>query len=156
MQFAQILGQEERKASLIASAQEKRISHAQLFSGPEGSANMAMALAFSQFLMCQNPTDSDSCGACPSCRKVDQLQHPDLHFSFPFINAPDKKVKNSTTWLEEWRSYLNQTPYLDAEGWLEHIDAGNKPCIIPVAESESILKRLSLKSYEGGYKVLIL
>ena len=85
MQFSDITGQQEIKQHLIQTVLENRVSHAQLFLGPEGSGSLALALAYAQFISCQDRQAKDSCGECSSCRKYKKLIHPDLHFSYPFF-----------------------------------------------------------------------
>jgi len=85
MQFSSIVGQGEIKQRLINTVKENRVSHAQLFLGPEGSGSLALAIAYAQYLSCGNRNDYDSCGECASCRKYQKLVHPDLHFSYPFF-----------------------------------------------------------------------
>ena len=85
MQFKEVLGQEKVKAKLLASRKEGRISHAQLLFGPPGTGVLPMAMAYAQYLICQQPTDNDSCGTCPSCQKCNKMVHPDIYFSFPVI-----------------------------------------------------------------------
>jgi hypothetical protein len=84
MQFKDIIGQEAIKQRLITSVNENRVSHAQLFLGPEGAGGLALAVAYAQYLSCEDKQPDDSCGVCSSCRKYQKLMHPDLHFSYPF------------------------------------------------------------------------
>src|SRR3954469_16587701 len=96
MKFADVIGQETVKQRLLQSAKEKRVSHALLFLGPEGSGNLALAIAFAQYLVCENPGETDSCGICPGCKKMNKLSHPDVTFSYPVAPAKDiKKPKSS-------------------------------------------------------------
>lgn len=152
MQFSQIIGQTELKHKLINQAKEQRIPHAQLFLGPEGSGNLALAIAFAQYVNCHNPLDEDSCGKCASCIKYQKLIHPDLHFSFPTIGS--KEV--SSAFMENWRKAMDENPYLSAFDWLQYLGAENKQGNITREECHEIIKKLNLKSYEGKYKVLIL
>src|SRR6185436_6711287 len=89
MRFSDVIGQSEVKERLLQSAKEGRISHAQLFLGPEGSGNLALALAYAQYIACKNRADNDSCGTCPSCVKYQGLVHPDLHFAYPITSAKE-------------------------------------------------------------------
>jgi DNA polymerase-3 subunit delta' len=153
MQFKDVIGQEELKSHLIKEVLADKVSHAQLFLGKSGFGGLPMALAFVQFIFCQNKQASDSCGSCPSCRKASELQHPDLHFSFPVVQAISKK---SDTFLPEWREQIKSSPYFDLNTWLKRIDEKGRKPIIGTEESQEIIKKLSLKSYEGGYKVMII
>ncbi len=156
MFFKDVVGQQDVKKRLIRSVKEQRISHAQLFSGPEGTGKLALAIAYAQYISCHNRTETDSCGVCPSCHKYQKLAHPDLHFVFPVFNSP--KVKNSVSddFLKEWREMVSKNPYFNLSQWLGHIDAGNAQGLIYERESDSIYKKLNLKSFEAEFKVMII
>ncbi|WP_304233063.1 DNA polymerase III subunit delta [Jiulongibacter sediminis] len=149
MRFSDIKGLDEQKRTLIQSVQKNHVAHAQLFHGSEGSANLALALAFGSYLNCENPTNTDSCGQCSSCLKTDKLIHPDVSFIFP--TAGGKKVL-SENFMAEWREFVLDHPYKDITEWLEKI--GIKQGNIPVEEARKLIGNLSLKSYEGGYKLI--
>lgn len=153
MQFAAINGQEELKQHLIHEVQGGKISHAQLFLGQAGYGTLPLALAFIQYLFCENKQATDSCGSCSSCRRVSELQHPDLHFSFPVVQAISKK---SDGLLSHWREQLKENPLFDLYDWTKRIDSSERKPIIGTEESLEIVKKLSLKSYEGGYKVMLI
>jgi DNA polymerase-3 subunit delta' len=155
MQFKEIIGHEEVKASLIHTVNDGRISHAQLFLGPEGSGNLAMALAYVQYIYCEDKGAEDSCGSCPSCKKIAHLIHPDLHFSFPFIKS-GKEGENADTYVAKFREAIIDNPYTNLLNWYEYLGNQDKQGIISVRESELIIKKLSLKSFEGGYKTYII
>lgn len=153
MQFASVIGQEELKHHLLREVQSNKISHAQLFLGKPGYGALPLALAFVQYLFCENRSETDSCGSCPSCRKVTDLQHPDLHFSFPTVLAIAKK---SDAFLKDWRAQVTQNPYFNIHDWTRRIDSNERKPIIGVDESMEIIRKLNLKSFEGGYKVMII
>jgi DNA polymerase-3 subunit delta' len=153
MQFKDVIGQEELKRHLIQEVQNDKISHAQLFLGKSGFGSLPMALSFVQYIFCENKTEQDSCGVCPSCKKVQDLQHPDLHFSFPVVQAIDKK---SDAFLTDWREQIKNEPYFNLNNWIERIDKQGRAPIIGTEESQEIIKKLSLKSYEGGYKIMLI
>lgn len=152
MQFKQVIGQESIKLKLINAASENRISHAQLFLAPPGSGGLAIAIAFTQYLLCLNKANNDSCGTCSACKKVQKLLHLDVHYSYPTVGAN----KKSTEFLKEWREAVLQNPYLDVFTWLQHIKAENKQGNITSDECDDILRKLSLKPYESEYRVLIM
>lgn len=154
MQFREIVGQDQIKARLIETVQSGRISHAQLFLGPEGSGSLALAVAYAQYISCENPGPEDSCGECPSCRKYQKLIHPDLHFSYPFFAK--HKEDTAQIFIAEWREAFLENPYLGLETWRNSLDAENKQANINIAECHQILQKLSLKPFEGEYKVLIM
>ena len=154
MQFRAIIGQEELKKHLIESVQLGRVSHAQLFLGPEGSGSLALAVAYAQYISCENKGASDSCGECSSCRKYEKLIHPDLHFSYPFFAK--HKEDTAQTFISEWREAFLQNPYLGLDAWRNSLDADNKQANINIAECHQIIQKLSLKPFEAEYKVLIM
>ncbi len=154
MQFKDIVGQETVKAHLIKTVKDGRISHAQLFLGPEGSGSLALAVAYAQYICCEQPLENDSCGECSSCRKYQKLVHPDLHFSYPFFAK--HKEDTALTFVEEWRASFLQNPYLGLDEWRNHLSADNKQANINIAECHSIIQKLSLKPFEAEYKVLIM
>lgn len=156
MFFKDVIGQNEIKKRLIRSVQEGRISHAQLFSGSEGTGKLALALAYAQYVSCQNKSESDSCGVCPSCHKYQKLAHPDLHFVFPVFNTPKIKNPVSDDFISEWRKIIFKSPYFSLSDWLVHIDAGNAQGLIYERESDSIFRKLNLKSFESEFKVMII
>ncbi len=157
MFFKDVIGQDEIKKRLIRSVQEQRISHAQLFAGPSGTGKLAMALAYAQYISCSNPTeDGDSCGVCPSCHKYQKLAHPDLHFVFPVFNAKNLKNPVSDDFIKQWREMVKKSPYFELSDWLDHINAGNAQGLIYERESDSILRKLNLKSFESEFKVMII
>jgi len=156
MFFKDVVGQEAIKKRLIRSVKEQRISHAQLFAGQPGTGKLAMALAYSQYISCRNRTETDSCGVCPSCHKYQKLAHPDLHFVFPVFNAKHLKNPVSDDFLPQWREKVLESPYFELSDWLDHIDAGNAQGLIYERESESILRKLNLKSFESEFKVMII
>ena len=157
MQFSTIIGQEAVKTRLINSVKENRISHAQLFFGPEGTGKLALAIAYAQFINCTNRLENDSCGVCPSCKKFEKLIHPDLHFVFPVATTNTvKKDPVSDNFLEQWRQIILQYPYMSLSQWLEHIGIENKQGSIQKNESSEILRKLNLKTYEAEYKVMII
>lgn len=156
MRFKEIFGHQNVKNHLINSVQQNRVSHAQLFLGPEGSGSLALAVAYAQYINCENKLEEDSCGTCASCRKYEKLIHPDLHFSYPFYASKEKKIEIATDVIEDWRKAFLQNPYLGLNFWREQLDAGNKQANINIAEAHDIIKKLSLKSFEAEYKVLIM
>jgi DNA polymerase-3 subunit delta' len=154
MQFKSIVGQQAVKQRLLNTVHENRVSHAQLFLGPEGSGSLALAVAYAQYLSCEDRKAEDSCGVCSSCRKYEKLVHPDLHFSYPFF-ASDKN-DTALSFIEQWREALLNHPYLSLDIWRGYLEAENKQANINIAECHQIIKKLSLKPFESVYKILIL
>ncbi len=158
MQFKDVIGQSAVKQRLINSVRENHVSHAQLFLGPAGSGKLPLALAYAQYILCPNRTETDSCGVCPTCQKMQKLAHPDLHFVVP--TATTKKVKTnpeSDLFMEEWREYVIQNQgYVDTSSWYTFLDVENKQGYMSVRDAASLLRKLSMKSYEGEYKTAII
>ncbi len=154
MQLEKIIGHDALKQQLIATVQENRVSHAQLFLGPEGSGALPLAVAYAQYINCENRSASDSCGTCASCLKYEKLIHPDLHFSYPFFAK--KSEETSSTYMEDWRAAFLANPYMGLSYWRNQLEAENKQANINIAEAHSIIKKLSLKSFEAEYKVLVM
>lgn len=154
MLFKEIIGQQAVKERLVRSHKEGRISHAQLFLGPQGSGSLPMALAYAQFISCTNKSEDDSCGTCSSCVKYNKLVHPDLHFVYPV--ALSKDVKTSTDVAVEWREAFLDNPYITLFSWFEQLAAENKQAVIGTEESGEILRKLSLTTYEAEYKIMII
>ncbi len=156
MQFKEIPGLEDIKSTLIRSVNSNHIAHAQLFDGKVGGGGLAMALAFATYINCENKTAIDACGTCASCSKMNKLIHPDLHFIFPI--ATSKKIDGNTSdsFLTSWREFIIQNPYRTLPEWLDTIGAENKQGNISVEEARGVLKKLSIKAYEGEYKILII
>jgi DNA polymerase-3 subunit delta' len=156
MYFKDVVGQGSVKKRLIQSVRDERISHAQLFSGPEGTGKVAMAIAYAQYISCRNRTETDSCGVCPSCHKYNKLAHPDLHFVFPIFNTPKISKPVSDDFLPQWREMVLNNAYFDLGSWLTYIEAENAQGLIYERESDSIYKKLNLKSFESEFKVMII
>jgi DNA polymerase III subunit delta' len=161
MQFSQIIGLEDIKHTLVSSVQKNHVAHAQLFLGKEGSANLALAVAYATLLNCENktPESTDSCGSCPSCYKFNRLIHPDFHFIVPtattkHITKRDEAV--SSVFMREWREFFLKNPYANLKEWSSAFGAEGKQCIIPVEDGRNIIKSLALKAFEAEYKILII
>jgi DNA polymerase III subunit delta' len=154
MQFKDVIGQEEVKRVLRQQAVSGRLPHALLLAGETGYGTMALALALASFVLCDNRSESDSCGNCSKCTKADKLIHPDLHFSYPIIKKSESTT--SDTYQNEWREFFTRDKYFDINDWLTVMKADKKQALIPEAESQNIIQKLSLSPYEGGWKVMII
>ncbi len=157
MLFSEILGQEHIKNHLTKSTDSGRIPHAQLFVGPEGCGTLSMAIAYAQYILCGNTSGENSNGNAACNLKFQNFSHPDLHFVFPV--APNGEVKShpvSTNFMKSWREFITETPYGSLFDWYKKIGIANKQGQIGVDEAQEIMKSLSLKAYEGGYKVMII
>ena len=156
MDFSEVIGQKHIKSHLQTTIQNGRIPHAQLFVGPMGTGVLPMAIAYASEILCQH-TEKGSPEEALCRKKLAQLAHPDLHFVFP-INKNDKVKKHpvSALFMEDWRLFVNENPYGSLFSWLQSLGIENKQGTINVDEAADLLKNLSLKSYEGGYKVVII
>jgi DNA polymerase-3 subunit delta' len=156
MNFSRIPGQKETISRLIRSVREERVSHAQLFTGPEGCGSLALALAYAQYISCENRTDLDSCGICKSCVKYEKMIHPDLHFVFPVTKNKKESDPVSDSYIEEWREFVKKTPFFTLTKWLDSIEVGNAQGMIFSSEAGEIIKKLSLKTFESDFKIMII
>jgi DNA polymerase-3 subunit delta' len=151
MRFAEIIGQDEVKTRLRMAFEEGRIAHALMFLGPEGSGNLALALAFAQYVSCEHRTETDSCGQCSNCRGFANHQYPDLYYTFPFFNVGDKAT-TCQDWMKDWREFLQRSHYGGLDEWRDSITKDNKQLHISVYEAANIIHQLSLKSFSGRHK----
>nr|WP_294935128.1 DNA polymerase III subunit delta' [uncultured Flavobacterium sp.] len=157
MLFQEILGQQHIKSHLTKSADLGRIPHAQLFVGPEGSGTLAMAIAYARYILCSNVSGENSGGNEACNLKFEHFSHPDLHFVFPVAANEDVKTHPvSDNFMKQWREFITDNPYGSLFEWLKSLGIQNKQGLINVYEAQEIVKKLSLKSYEGGYKVMII
>ncbi len=154
--FTDVIGQQNIKKRFIRSVQERRIPHAQLLHGQPGIGKLALAIAYAQYISCKNPGEEDACGVCPSCVKYRQLAHPDLHFVFPIIKPPSKTSVICDDFLADFREIFIENPYFGLNDWYEKIGDGAKQGMIYSNESSEIIRKLSLKTYESDYKVMII
>jgi DNA polymerase-3 subunit delta' len=156
MKFSEIPGQKEIILKLISSVRSERVSHAQLFAGPEGCGGLALALAYAQFVSCENRSQHDSCGTCKSCVKYEKMIHPDLHFVFPVIKDKKSNESVSDNYIEQWREFVRHAPYFGLNKWLDSIEVGNAQGLIFASEASEIMKKLSLKAFESDFKIMII
>ncbi|MCB2407219.1 ATP-binding protein [Hymenobacter lucidus] len=159
MRFSEIPGQTDVKRVLVQTVHRQHIAHAQLFRGAEGSAALALALAYATFLNCENRAAdaADSCGQCSSCQKIDKLIHPDLNFILPVTTTKAvAKDAVSSKFAGEWRSFVLENPYQGLNDWMQHIGADNKQGSISKEESLQLLKLVSLKAFEAQFKIVII
>ena len=156
MLFSQIIGQQAIKSRFIRSVAEQRIPHAQLLRGPEGIGKLALAIAYAQYVCCENKQPNDSCGTCPSCVKYQKLAHPDLHFVFPVIKPSNKTSVVCDDFLKQFREIILTKKYFGINHWYAHIAGDAKQGMIYANESEEIMRKLSLKTYESEHKVMII
>lgn len=175
-----MIGQQAVKGKLADMVRHNRLSHALLFLGADGSGALPLALALAQYVVCEKVNESsaskaapslfgepeilapvpvsltDSCGECASCIKARQYIHPDIHFSYPVIPRKPGDKPLSTHYISEWRSFLSQFPYGNVYDWLQFIGAENKQGNITAQECNDIIHKLSLKSFESEYKILLM
>ncbi len=161
MNFKDVIGQSQVSAQLRGMVEKGRLSHALLFLGREGYGALPMALAFAQYVVCEkvkmgSTAPEEACGICPSCVKASQYIHPDIHFSYPVVPRKPGDKPVSTDYGAEWREFISLHPYGNVYDWLQFIGAENKQGNITALECADILRKLSLKSFESGYKILLM
>ncbi len=164
MLFSEVIGQESVKKQLCETVAMNRVAHAYMFTGPEGSGKLPLALAFAQYLNCEHPNGMDSCGECPSCKAYAKLQHPDLHFVFPIVKDKTRDKLCCDDYLPEWRELFSQNPYISLEWWQSHIGVESKQPIIYESEAagdddakvKGIIHKLSISNFSAKYKVMVI
>lgn len=159
MKFADVIGQYGVRDRLISSSCEGRVSHALLFFGPPGSGVLPMARAFAQYLNCEQPGDKDSCGRCGSCLRSGKMVHPDIHYVYPVVTATKLAKPVSQDYLSQWRELVLPNPYLDLTTWVDYLTGGEsktKQGAILAEEAGEIVRKISLKAYEGRYKIILI
>lgn len=152
MSLAKAYGQTEVKDILGRLVAQGRLPHAMLLLGPPGSGKLALANGLAQYILCENKTETDACGQCNACLKASKRIHPDIHFSFPTVGTNVK----SDAFLPQWRGALEDNSYMEVNDWLQIIGAENKQGNINKEECLNIIRKLSLKTFEGSHKVLIM
>lgn len=157
MLFSDVLGLPHIKNHLTTTADRGRIPHAQLFVGNHGSGLLSMAIAYSQYILCNNSGQENNTGNSSCNTRFANLAHPDLHFAFPVATTDQVKSHPiSSNFLNSWREFVKEDPYGSLYDWYQKLGIENKQGQIGVDEAQDILKSLSLKSYEGGYKVMLI
>ena len=161
MRFADVIGQQALKEHLARSVDSGRISHAQLFTGISGAGTLPLAVAYAQYIHCRNRQGGDSCGVCPSCKQIEALAHPDLHFIFP-VNKQGKKsgevvISTAREFVDLWREMWDKSGgYFSPRDWFDAMNLGKTlKGVISAKESEEIIRRLGFKSFESEYKIMI-
>jgi DNA polymerase-3 subunit delta' len=154
--FKDIIGQDNAVQMLCSAVAEGRIPHAQLICGSEGVGKLPLAIAYARYLCCTHRSGQEACGECPSCKKFDKLVHPDLHFAFPIYKKDSSKTPHSDDFIDKWRQAVAENPYMNLNQWMDHIGTENQQGLIYASQSEEIIRKLTLKSSEGGYKVMII
>ena len=154
MLFREIIGQEEVKRQLCQGVREGRIAHAQMLTGEMGVGKLGLALAYAQYVNCPHRTEEDACGQCPTCLQYQKLQHPDLHFAFPIVKSDSGDVCDD--YLDVFRSLVLDSPYFNIDDWYSRLGSETKQAMIYEKESGEILRKLSLKSFGDGYKVMVI
>ena len=154
MQFKDIIGHESVKEALRRSVREGRVSHARLFMGPAGVGKLQLAIAYAQYLACEHRTAEDSCGQCPSCLQFRRLEHPDLHFVFPIVKGDAGDTCDA--FVGRFRQLILDKGYFDLDDWYAALGVDTKQGMIYEKESGEILRKLALKSFSDGYKVMII
>jgi len=151
-----VIGQQEIIDRLRKEVDEGRLPHALMLFGPAGSGKLAIALNLARYLLCEHPENGHPCGRCNSCRMSEQWAHPDLHFSFPLFKSKSTDAPISDDHITEWRDQLARSPYFTLNDWLADLKGDNQQLQIYVSESDALQRKLSLKSSQGGYRVVII
>lgn len=155
MKFSDIPAHDFAKQRLKAFVDINKIPHAILLEGPCGIGKFALARAFAQYLHCQNRINGDSCGKCPSCLQHESYNHIDTHFVFPVVKKSSPKKSFSDDYIDVWKDYLSENPYMDFQKWLVALDNVNAQPAIYVDESEELIRKLNFTSHQAKYKVVL-
>lgn len=157
MLFKDVIGQYESKQHLLEIVKVDKIPHTQLFLSQPGAGGLALALAFTQYIVCENKQETDSCGICSACVKAQKMIHPDIHYTYPIIaKKPSPHISLSTDYIVEWRKEIINNPYINELEWLQSIGAENKQGNITADEARNIIKTLNLTTFESTYKIQII
>ncbi|MFM2039217.1 MAG: polymerase subunit delta [Bacteroidota bacterium] len=152
MLFKDVVGQKGLISDLLKEVTSQKIAHGKLFVGAPGFGTLAVALAYTRFILCENPSAHDACGNCSSCAQMTEMQHPDVHYVYPVVQSI---AKTSEGLLKEWREQVKRTPYFSLFDWTRAMDEKERNPIIGVEESKEIIKKINLKSFQGSYKVVL-
>lgn len=155
MKFNDIPAHDFAKQRLKAFVDTNKIPHAILLEGPSGIGKYALARAFAQYIHCQNRQNGDSCGKCPSCIQHESFNHIDTHFVFPVVKKSSPKKSFSDDYIDAWKDYLSENPYMDFQKWLVALDNVNAQPAIYVDESEELIRKLNFTSHQAKYKVVL-
>jgi DNA polymerase III subunit delta' len=160
MLFADIPGLAETKDKIVQAVKNNHLAHALLFHGPEGSASLQLALALATYLHCANPGETDACGQCPSCQKMSKLVHPDMNFAFPMPGEQkdddEEKKEKKVDYNASFRTFATTRPYGNVSDWIYQNGFEKKQLNISRGAARQIIKTLSLKSFEGGFKIMLI
>ncbi len=155
MLFSDIVGQKHIVNRLKYLASSEKIPHALLFAGPEGVGKLTTALAFAQYINCNNHIDEDSCNICSQCHKFSHLIHPDLHFVFPVYKGNKTSVV-CDDFIQDWRDFLLNSTYFRSSEWYQIVAEEKGQPIIYADEALEIIQKISVKNYEAKFKVIII
>ncbi|MCQ2329247.1 MAG: DNA polymerase III subunit delta' [Paludibacteraceae bacterium] len=155
MFFRDVIGYDSLKDIFRQMVVQDRIPHAMLLSGIQGVGKLPMAIAMARYIMCSDRGDVDSCGSCRSCAQVQNLTHPDLHFVFPIVQNKASKIVICDDLITEFRDCVLQNPFVTGEQWFARIGE-SKIGQIYTEEGNEIIRKISLKPYQGNRKVMII
>lgn len=156
MQFSSIVGQKALQTEICRLVRQQLLPHALLWQDAGGRGGLPFAIAAATYLLCENRSDTDSCGLCTPCRQMAKLSHPDVHYSFPTMTPKGQSKNYSSYYIQSWKEFVQQTPYGSVQDWLAFINIENRQANISVHESRQIIDQLSLTSFQNGYKVQII
>ena len=160
MLWNEVIGQQEAKQRLVQMVEENRLPHAVMLCGPQGVGKKALAVSLACHLLSKRDGNNgiglfgDS-SESPMLRK---LEHPDLHFTYPTIKLPSMSSDHkpvSDDFAREWHELIMQSPYFSMDEWMTAMGGENQQAIITAGESDELVRKLSLKSSQGGWKVSV-
>ena len=151
MHWTEVIGQKEAQERLLQMVDEDRLPHALMLCGPQGAGKMALAMAFGCHLLDDGRPSSKA--------MLDKMEHPDLHFTYPTIKLPSMSAEHkpvSDDFAREWHELIMEGPYFTMDQWMQAMGGENQQAIITAGESDDLVRKLSLKSSQGGYKVSLI
>jgi DNA polymerase III subunit delta' len=157
MQFKEIIGQQKAKNAFLKMVAEQRIPHALILKGKPGIGKIAFANAIAQYVNCEAPTETDSCGKCGSCSKIRKCIHPDVRFILPIVsNKVEGKNPVSDDFMPQFREQFVVNPYYSFNAWVGQMQGENKQVGIRIHEIRELKRKITLKAFEARYKVVII
>jgi DNA polymerase-3 subunit delta' len=157
MKFQDIPGQDDLKTAMLQAISRNKLAHAQLYAGNEGGAALPLVLAYVSYMFCDSRTETDSCGTCSSCVRIQKGIHPDFHFFFPKITVKDSESdKMLAEFMKSFRLFIQEKPFGLINDFTQLAGFESKNILISKDDSRRLIRTVSMKSVEGGPKVILI
>lgn len=150
MSLPPLVGHHGARSRIATAVRFRRFPQLVLITGPAGVGKQRLALWAAQLMLCQAPCD-EPCGRCRSCRQVEGLAHPDLHWFVPIPRPkaadPEKLVEETAEALAGVMTERREKPlYGPPDGMAGHF----------MGAARLILRRAGLTPVEGRVKVFVI